>query len=171
MSQSGGYVALESKTGQGTTASLYFPKHEAQGETPPLEVTPKAARPRARKRMTVLVVDDERAVRTTLTEVLEHLGYDLLIAADAHDALRVFESNQRIDLLVTDVALRGGMNGKQLATTMRQTDPTLKVLFITGYAEQSVIGQEPLPSGMQLIVKPFSIDTFVSTVHNITEDA
>jgi PAS domain S-box-containing protein len=171
MSQSGGYVALESKPDLGTTASLYFPRHEAQGDAPKPEVSAKTVRPRARKRMTVLVVDDERAVRTTLTEVLEHLGYDLLVAADAHDALRVFESNPHIDLLVTDVALRGGMNGKQLASQMRLSDPALKVLFITGYAEQSVIGHEALPAGMQLIVKPFSIDTFVAMVHNITEDA
>ncbi|MBI1892310.1 MAG: PAS domain S-box protein [Burkholderiales bacterium] len=169
MNQSGGYITIESEVGEGTVVHLYFPKYISESAAPSADQVSKLSPIKAKKHSTVLVVDDERTVRSTLCEVLQHLGYDVLVASDAHEALRVFEGNSDIDLLVTDIALPAGINGRQLATRARQAYPELKVLFVTGYAEQSVIGQEALPPGMQLLIKPFSMDTFIATVVDMTE--
>jgi CheY-like chemotaxis protein len=105
----------------------------------------------------VLVVDDEPTIRMLITEVLEGFGYGSIEAADGAGALRVFESGARIDLLITDVGLPGGMNGRQVADAARVQRPDLKVLFITGYAETAVVGNGQFEPGMQVLTKPFAM--------------
>ncbi|WP_142586318.1 ATP-binding protein, partial [Methylobacterium symbioticum] len=161
--QSGGQVRIYSELGQGTTLCLYLPRHRGAAEAP--EAAPEAgAAPRARVGETVLIVDDEPTVRMLVTEVLEDLGYAAIEAADGASGLTVLHSDVRIDLLVTDVGLPGGMNGRQMADAGRVSRPGLKVLFITGYAENAALGGGRLEPGMHVLTKPFSVDVLASRI-------
>ena len=168
--QSGGHARIYSEVGVGTTVRLYLPRH--QGESAGEEPEPKLAQvPRARAGETVLVVDDEPSVRMLVTEVLEELGYAAIEAADGSSALKVLQSDVRIDLLIADVGLPGGVNGRQVADTARQTRPQLKVLFITGYAENAAVGNGHLESGMHVLTKPFAMETLGSRIKSIITGA
>ncbi|MDR3536862.1 MAG: ATP-binding protein [Acetobacteraceae bacterium] len=162
--QSGGQVQIDSEVGRGTSVKLYLPRHRdvAEVEEAPdaLPLGPLYAQPNE----TVLVVDDEPTVRMLVAEVLNELGYIALEAADGAEGLRILLSDQRVDLLVTDVGLPGGMNGRQLADAARVGRPDLRVLFITGYAENAVFGNGMLEPGMQLIVKPFAMEVLASRI-------
>lgn len=114
---------------------------------------------------TILVVEDEPVVRSLVVEVLNDLGYQTREAGDAAEALRISESGQRIDLLVSDVGLPG-MNGRQMAEIIRQQRPGLKVLFATGYAE-SAAASDFLGPDMAVITKPFAIDAFAIKVREM----
>ena len=94
--------------------------------------------------------------------MLEELGYAAIEAADGRAGLKVLQSDVRIDLLITDVGLPGGMNGRQMAEPRARARPDLKVLFITGYAENAVIGNGHLEPGMQVLTKPFVMTTLAS---------
>jgi PAS domain S-box-containing protein len=167
--QSGGQVRIYSELGQGTTVCIYLPRH--YGDTGE-DATPRdhAAVSGAEAGETVLVVDDEPSVRMLITDVLEDLGYTVIEADDSAAGLRVLQSDVRIDLLVSDVGLPGGMNGRQMADAGRQVRPDLKVLFITGYAENSVIGNGHLEPGMQVLTKPFVVDTLAARVRDMVEN-
>ena len=161
--QSGGQVRIYTKVGQGTTMCLYLPRHH--GDVDNADAFPEQVEvPRAEQGETVLVVDDEPTVRMLVTEVLEDLGYTAIEAADSATGLSVLQSDVRIDLLITDVGLPGGMNGRQLADVARSWRPQLKVLFITGYAENAVVGIGHLDPGMQVLTKPFAIDALASRI-------
>ena len=125
--------------------------------------------PRAGTGETVLVVDDEPTVRMLVTDVLEDLGYAAIEAHDGAAGLHVLQSDARIDLLVTDVGLPGGMNGRQLADAARARRPDLKVLFITGYAENAVIGNGLLAPGMELLTKPFAMSTLGTRIRGMIQ--
>ena len=107
---------------------------------------------------TVLVIDDEDAIRTLLTDVLEEAGYRVLAASNGPGGLKILQSDARVDLLITDVGLPGGVNGRQVADAGRITRPNLKVLFITGYAENAVVGNGHLSPGMHVIHQAFRDD-------------
>ena len=170
--QSGGQVRIYSELGQGTTMCLYLPRHLGEPEAAEVAAATAASEaPRAEQGETVLVVDDEPTVRMLVTEVLEELGYTALEATAGQAALKVLQSNARIDLLVTDVGLPGGMTGRQLAEGGRAVRPDLKVLFITGFAENAVVSHGHLESGMHMLTKPFSLDTLARRIKGlITED-
>jgi CheY-like chemotaxis protein len=155
--QSGGQVRIYSEVGRGTTVTIYLPRFIGQAASSSDEETMTEA-PRAKPGETVLVVDDEELVRDLVVEVLDDLGYSSLQAADAAAGLKLLKSNTRIDLLVTDVGLPGGMNGRQLADAARSLRNDLRVLFITGYAENAVINHGHLEHGMQIMTKPFQMD-------------
>ena len=164
--QSGGQVRIASKLGTGSTISIYLPRY--QGESPqepapggPAQLTHPAADE------TVLVVDDEPTVRMLITEVLQELRYATIEAADGAHGLRLLQSNARVDLLITDVGLPGGLNGRQMADAARRTRPELKVLFITGYAENAVIGHGQLEPGMHVLAKPFAMETLASKIRSV----
>ncbi len=164
--QSGGQVRICSTLGQGTAMCLYLPRHfgaEDAADTPP----DLAEAPRAGQGETVLVVDDEPTVRMLVTEVLQDLGYAAIEAADGAAGLRVLQSNAQIDLLVTDVGLPGGMNGRQVADAARVARPSLKVLFITGYAENAVLSHAHLDPGMHVMTKPFAMETLASRIKEL----
>ncbi len=163
--QSGGQARIHSRLGEGTRICLYLPRYVG-GE----RVLEPSSGPRKAVRgggETVLVVDDESSVRTLLNEVLAELGYHVLEAEDGARGLRILESSRRVDLLITDVGLPGGMNGRQLADAALMTHPTLKILFITGYAETAVIGEGHLKPGMHILTKPFSLDTLGLRIREI----
>jgi PAS domain S-box-containing protein len=168
--QSGGQARIYSEQGQGTMVCLYLPRH--LGETEGAERLPDLAEaPRAERGETVLVVDDEPAVRMLVTEVLEDLGYVAIEAADGPSGLKLLQSDRRIDLLVSDVGLPGGMNGRQLADAARIGRPALKVLFITGYAENAVVGNGHLEPGMHVLTKPFAMEMLASRIKTIITGA
>jgi CheY-like chemotaxis protein len=145
---------------------LYLPRHYGEAEN--LDVAPDLAHaPRAEQGETVLIVDDEPSVRMLVTEVLEDLGYTAIEAADAAAGLKVLQSDVRIDLLVTDVGLPGGMNGRQMADAGRVSRPDLKVLFITGYAENAAVGNGHLEPGMQVLTKPFVMEALASRIKEL----
>lgn len=164
--QSGGQVRIYSELGQGTTICLYLPRHYGEAEEVDVLATLSKA-PRAEQGQTVLIVDDEPSVRTLVTELLEDLGYTAIEAVDGSAALKVLQSDVRLDLLVTDVGLPGGMNGRQVADAGRVARPGLNVLFITGYAENAVLGNGHLDPGMQVLTKPFAMEALASRIKEL----
>ena len=113
------------------------------------------------------MVDDEPSVRLLLSDVLTDLGYAVIEAADSLTGLDVLRSEVRIDLLITDVGLPGGMNGRQMADAARQVRPGLKTFFITGYAESAALGDGQLEPGMHVLIKPFAVDTLAARVREL----
>ncbi len=163
--QSGGQVRIESEIGSGTTVRILLPRHAGPVEVaeppPALAETPRMGGGR-----TVLVVDDEPAVRMLVVEVLQELGYTALAAGAGPEALNILETATPIDLLVTDVGLPE-MNGQQVAQAARALRPALKVLFMTGYAEHALLAQGPLEAGMQVLAKPFALDILAARIRDL----
>ncbi|WP_325984736.1 ATP-binding protein [Pseudomonas protegens] len=165
--QSRGHVTLNSTLGRGTEVSLYLPRFVGdleQAEHPLVQQPPNA-----QNGETVLIVEDDPAVRVLVCSVLSELGYAFVEAGDARSAMPILDSAQRIDLLISDVGLPG-MNGRQLAEIGRQIRPELKVLFITGYAEHAATRGGFLEPGMQLITKPFTFDLLTAKVREMIRD-
>lgn len=119
---------------------------------------------------TILVVDDEPMLRMLVVDVLEELGYAAIEADDGPQAMAVLESRQAIDLLVTDVGLPNGMNGRQVADAARVLRPGLKILFVTGYAEKAVLNHGHLEPGMEVVTKPFNMDDLTRRIHRLIEE-
>jgi CheY-like chemotaxis protein len=164
--QSGGQVRVYSEVGKGTTMCLYFPRFVGTAD----EIV--SAQEEVVERgfgESVLVVDDDATVRMLVAEVLTEQRYHVLEAADGPAALRIVESGARIDLMITDVGLPGGMNGRQVADTARLLRRDLKVLFITGYAENAAIGNGHLDHGMAILTKPFAMSTMGNKVREMLE--
>ena len=165
--QSEGHLRIYSEVGQGTTIKIYLPRHRGAAlEDQPADLALEA--PRAEAGETVLVVEDEPVIRDLIVEVLRELGYRALEAADGTAGLKVLQSRKRIDLLVTDVGLPG-VNGRQLADQARVTRPDLKVLFITGYAENATLPNGFLDPGMEMITKPFAIEALATRIRNMIQ--
>jgi len=168
--QSNGQARIYSEVGEGTTVKIYLPRHmgKAAGEE---DQEAKVPLPRAEAGETVLVVDDEPTVRMLIGDTLNELGYTGIEAADAASGLKVLESDAKIDLLITDVGLPGGMNGKDMAERARAKRPDLKVLFITGYAQNAAISNGKLDPGMHVLSKPFAMEKLASRIRQIIEEA
>ncbi|WP_313454082.1 PAS domain S-box protein [Brevundimonas sp.] len=166
--QSGGQVRIYSEPGDGAMVCLYLPRHLGAVETdePVLEVEQP---PRAQAGETVMIVDDEPTVRMLVAEILHDLGYHCIEASDGATGLKLLQSEARIDLLVTDVGLPGGMNGRQMADAARAARPDLKVLFITGYAENAVVGNGQLDPGMHVMTKPFAMEALGGRIRELIE--
>ena len=159
--QSGGFVQIESALGQGTTVRLYLPHHEA--------AEADARNGEAAAGAVVLLVEDEEGLRAMAAEWLREAGHRVLEAPDGPAALRLLAGGGRLDALVTDVGLPGGMNGRQVAEAARARRPGLPVLFMTGYAG-SVLDSQLAP-GMDVIAKPFALDALAERVRAILEEA
>ena len=167
--QSRGQVRLYSEVGQGTTAKIYLPRHHGQAEQDDDTVSSRPL-PRSNAGETVLVVDDEPTIRMLIADTLGELGYQAIEAGDAASGLKFLESDAEIDLLITDVGLPGGMNGKQMADIARKRRPKLKVLFITGYAENAAVSNGHLEPGMHVMSKPFPMESLASRIRSIIKD-
>ncbi|WEK04729.1 MAG: PAS domain S-box protein [Candidatus Devosia phytovorans] len=169
--QSGGAVRIYSEVGQGTMVCIYLPRL-AQGDGGDVDagtMVGSAELPRSPGGETVMVVDDEPLVRMVATEQLEEMGYNVIESADGPSALKILNSGISIDLLITDVGLPNGMNGRQLADAARVSRPGLEVLFITGYAENAVLNHGHLDVGMHVMTKPFQMDSFARRVRELIE--
>jgi PAS domain S-box-containing protein len=165
--QSEGVAKIESALGEGTTVKVYLPRYAGAAESD--EAHPAAAEDReAQKGEVVLVVEDDAIVRGLIVDVLDELGYRALEAADGPSALKILESPQVIDLLVTDIGLPG-LNGRQVADAGRARRPGLKTLFMTGYAETAASASGFLEPGMALMTKPFAMDTLAKRIREMIE--
>jgi PAS domain S-box-containing protein len=153
--QSGGHAAIDSRLGQGTSVKLYLPRH--RGEAATEHASRGSGSEHRAAGETVLIVEDEPVVRSVILEMLAEQGYRTLEAFDGPSGLQILRGDQQIDLLITDVGLPG-MNGRQLVDQARKMRPGLKVLFITGYAENADMAEGFLQPGMEMITKPFDHD-------------
>ncbi|BDT60463.1 histidine kinase [Massilia varians] len=152
--QSGGQVRVCSEPGRGTRMCLYMPRHAGAA---PAEAAPGVLPASAGQGETIVLIEDEPALREIVEEVLREAGYRVLTAHDGPTGLQILNSDTRVDLLVTDVGLPGGLNGRQVADAARLQRPGLKVLFVTGYADTAAVGNGRLAPGMEVITKPFEI--------------
>nr|WP_272892101.1 ATP-binding protein [Stutzerimonas stutzeri] len=166
--QSGGAVRIESTVGEGTSVWIYLPRYHGQSASLHAPATPEPASTSVEGR-TVLVVDDEPNVRTLVTEVLQEMGLNTLEAAEGPSGLRILDSDAHLDLLISDIGLPGGMNGRQLADAAREKRPSLRVLFITGYAESSVLDRSNTMSDYEVLTKPFTITDLEEKVRSMLE--
>ncbi len=164
--QSGGQLHLYSEPGHGSTVCLYLPRRQgAEGVAePPAPLDPGSRFGHGR---TVLIVDDEETVRKLVVDGLQDHGYASIVAEDAFTGFKILQSNPDVDILISDVGLPGGMNGLQLAAAAKAIRPTLKVLFITGYAESALVNKGPLDPGIRVLTKPFSLHNLSSTIRDI----
>lgn len=167
--QSNGHVRIYSEVGQGTMVCLYLPRHLGDEEVEVAHEAIGMAPIKADK--TVLVVDDEPTVRMLVVDTLAELGYDCLEAPDGATGLRILQSNSHVDLLITDVGLPGGLNGRQVADAARALKPELKVLFITGYAENAVLNHGHIEHGMEVLTKPFAVGDLAGRVDRMLREA
>jgi len=161
--QSGGQARIYSEEGSGTRITIYLPRYTGDEDasaqtsnysTPALDTGSE----------TILVVDDDASVRALMAEMLRETGYRVLEADDGARAVQLLQTDKSIALLVTDVGLPGGMNGRHVADAARSLNPTLRVLFVTGYAENAVLSHGHLPLGMQVMTKPFELAAFCQKV-------
>lgn len=164
--QAGGHVRVYSEVGQGTTITLYLPHDLSEGEVVPAMSRAFAEQPHGGGH--ILVVEDESSVREVIVSVLADLGYSYAEADDAQAALALLDGQQHFDLMISDVGLPG-MNGRQLAEIAMGRKPGLKVLFVTGYAEQAAVRNGLLGEGMQMITKPFVIDELANRIRTILQ--
>jgi len=163
--QSEGHVRIYSHLDAGTTVKLYLPRYRGAVETAAAIGTAEAAG-KAQEGETVLVIEDEDSVRALVTELLHDLGYSALEARDGPSGLKILQSSERIDLLVSDIGLPG-MNGRQVADAARERRPDLKVLFITGYAENAAMSHGFLEPGMEMVTKPFAVDALEARIREM----
>jgi signal transduction histidine kinase len=157
--QAGGHLRIDSEVGHGTAIKLYLPRalQDAVDLAEPVEEAPRG------QGETILVVEDDATVRLILGDVLKELGYNVLLASDARPAIPILQSDRRIDLMMSDVVLPH-INGRKLAEIARGLRPDLKVLFVTGYAENATYRGDFLDSGMDMLTKPFAIDALGAKV-------
>jgi signal transduction histidine kinase len=160
--QSGGHIKIYSEPGHGTTVKLYLPR-----STEAEDAGPAAPGEAIHGDETVLVVEDDADVRATVIGLLRDLGYRVLEAASGAQALTILESGEPIDLLFTDVVMTGSVTGKVLAQTARELRPGIKVLFTSGYTENSIIHQGRLDAGVQLLSKPYRRDELAARLRTV----
>jgi two-component system NtrC family sensor kinase len=163
--QLGGHVKIYSEVGEGTTVKMYLRRH--LGPVPALAEAP-AEPAHARKDECVLVVEDDAEVRNYVAETLAALGYDVLQAADADQALQLLKHYESVKLLLTDVVMPG-KNGRKLAEEARGLNPSLRVLYMTGYSRNAIVHQGRLDPGVDLIQKPLTGDELAAAVRKVLD--
>jgi two-component system cell cycle sensor histidine kinase/response regulator CckA len=159
--QSGGHIWVYSEVGRGTTFKLYFPPHHGavqESETQPAKL------PSIEAGATILLVEDERPVRSAVRRLLERQGYNVLEAGNGQDALAlVTERHTEIHLVLSDMVMPG-MGGTELASRIRAVNPTLPVLLMTGYTEEAITRAGDRPRDERIIEKPFTLNTMLEKV-------
>jgi CheY-like chemotaxis protein len=165
--QSGGSIWVYSEPGQGSTFKIYLPRVDDTARVAP----PAALAPVAPGTETVLLVEDERALRNLTKRILESGGYTVLDAGDGDEALRRLAAHPGVvHLLLTDVVMPG-MNGRALAEAAKLRRPGLKVLYMTGYSRNAIVHQGRLDAGVSLMQKPFSQNVLAMRVRTMLEEA
>jgi CheY-like chemotaxis protein len=166
--QSGGHVTIYSEEGEGTTVKLYLPRHQAESQAAD-EVAEALVSPLASDDEVILVVEDNAEVRSFSVMTLTELGYRVLEATDAESAMAFLRSEERIDLLFTDVVLPG-RTGRVLADEATAIRPDLRVLFTTGYSRNAIVHQGRLDAGVRLLQKPFTFDQLANRVRDVLDE-
>ena len=163
--QSGGHVKIYSEVGEGTTVKIYLPRSVGKAAA----AEPARGEPsRGRSGECILVVEDDADVRGYVVETLGALGYDVLEAAAAEGALHLLRDNKNIRLLLTDIVMPG-MNGRKLAEEARQLQPSLKILYMTGYSRNAIVHQGRLDPGVDLIQKPLTSEHLAGAVRKVLD--
>jgi CheY-like chemotaxis protein len=167
VNQSGGHIWVYSEPEQGTTFKIYLPRAE-EVTTAPRPAPRPTALPRGSA--TILLVEDERVVRELASRILHRQGYRILEATDGQAALRIAgEHAEAIDLLLTDVVMPGGFNGRQLAEQLVSQRPGLKVLYMSGYTDDAITHYGVLGASMAYLQKPFTPDELIRKVLEVLE--
>jgi PAS domain S-box-containing protein len=167
--QYGGQPFIHSEVGKGTTVCLYLPRHDGEaGIDGNDRIEGRATR--AADGEIVMVIEDEPIIRMLIVEVVEEQGYSAIEAPDGPSAMRVLHTSERIDLLITDLGLPGGMSGQQIVDTARALHPELKVLFITGSGENSLVGNGQLDRSSQVVAKPFEVEVLARKIREVIEN-
>jgi CheY-like chemotaxis protein len=161
-----GHIEVESAPGEGTTFRLYFPAAEAQAEEEKRVSAPGS--PMERGTETVLVAEDEDGVRDMIVATLEPLGYRVFPAASGEEALRIAEANPEdsIDLLLTDVILTG-MNGRELAETLADRRPGMRVLYMSGYTDDIIAHHGVFDPGVAFFTQPFTPGELATRIRSV----
>jgi PAS domain S-box-containing protein len=152
--QSSGHVKIYSELGEGATVKIYLPRHFGNIDDAQVDESFDAAQSGGAE--CILVVEDEDALRAYTSDILRELGYRVLAAANGAAALEILDNGRPVDLLLTDVVMPGGLNGRQLADEALRRRPSLKVIFMTGYTRNAIVHQGRLDAGVSLISKPFA---------------
>ncbi|MCP3718306.1 PAS domain S-box protein [Paraburkholderia sp. CNPSo 3281] len=161
--QSGGHIRIYSEPGHGTTVKIYLPRSlESAADIEPVEsVAPTGGSE------TILVVEDDRRVQTTVVETLRQLGYTVLKADNAQSALVILQSGVHVDLMFTDVVMPGRMRSVELAKRATRALPHLKVLFTSGYTQNAIVHGGRLDPGVHLLSKPYSREQLASRIRRL----
>jgi CheY-like chemotaxis protein len=160
--QSSGHAKIYSEVGEGATVKLYLPRHiGAAGEAKAEDPIPAA---RSVGAESILVVEDEQALLAHTSEILRELGYRVLESSSGVAALEILRAGEPIDLLLTDVVMPGGVDGRQLADAAVRSRPNLKVMFMTGYTRNAIAHQGRLDADVHLISKPFAFDELAERI-------
>ena len=167
--QSHGHVRIYSEVGQGTMVCLYLPRHHGDASSTNMANDAVSEQAKAAEGKRILVIDDEALVRMLVVDALEDMGVEAAEAGSGPEGLAILEQMDRIDLLITDVGLPGGMNGRQVAERAREMRPDLKVLFITGYAENAALNHGHIGPGTRVLTKPFSVSELTSKIESLLE--
>jgi CheY-like chemotaxis protein len=165
--QSSGHLAIYSEVGEGTTVKIYLPRY--YGEEDRAEESKRSGDSQSLGAETILVVEDDEALRLYTVEVLSDLGYSALAAANAAAALEIIGRSPDIDLLFTDIVMPGGMNGRQLADEAIRQKPMLKVLFTTGYTANAIVHHGRLDPDVELISKPFTYESLGRKIRTLLD--
>lgn len=158
--QSGGHLEFRSVEGEGSTVTIYLPRHDCELLDASIAVSEKETTTVGNA--SILLVEDETLIRELACEALKEAGYRVVTAADGVSGLHSLQTHQHFDLLITDIGLPG-INGQQLAERAMALRPDLRVLLITGYAE-SAVSEGLLAPGMQMMTKPFAVSALKSKV-------
>ncbi|TCF96297.1 hybrid sensor histidine kinase/response regulator, partial [Paraburkholderia strydomiana] len=161
--QSGGHIRLYSEIGEGTTVRIYLPRSTGVA----IDTRPATAGGLKHSSETILVVEDDLKVQSTVVELLSGLGYAVLKANDAEQALTVVASGVHIDLLFTDVVMPGVLRSPEMARRAVQMLPGLKVLFTSGYTQNAIVHGGRLDPGVELLSKPYSRQQLASKVRQV----
>jgi CheY-like chemotaxis protein len=163
--QSGGHVKIYSEPDVGTTVKIYLPRH--RGEEVAATATAEATRAAGGQEV-ILVVEDDDRVRAISAETLRELGYSVIEASGARDAIRIIEGGAQPDLLFTDVVMPE-MSGRELAKLLQQSRPNMKILFTTGYTRNAIVHNGVLDPGTHLLSKPFNIEDLAAKVRSLLD--
>jgi CheY-like chemotaxis protein len=162
-------VRIYSEVGEGTIVKIYLPRHLGP-EVQAAEANRPSDPIHAIGAESILLVEDDDALRAYGVELLNELGYRVLAAANAAGALAIIDRGDKIDLLFTDVVMPGGMNGRELADEALRRRPGLKVLFTTGYTRNAIVHNGQLDPGIQLLGKPFTYSDLAAKIRSVLDD-
>jgi len=165
--QSGGQLRLLSTPAEGTRVKLYLPRHHEQPKEQVSEPKPTLLDSSRSSGQRILLVEDQMALRLVVSEVLEELGYQVEAFENGPAALAHLQQGERPDLLLSDIGLPDGLNGRQLAEHCRLQYPDLKVLFITGYDESAALSDGQLLQGTSVLTKPFDLEALAERVRQL----